>query len=105
MAEYKNKNRRYRGAKISEHRLHGIVQRFCEDKTVKETAKETRISEPTVRNIFMRLRERLHEHGFIRVHQRTSGTMPARFVFGRKHRGVPEKYVSDACAHVAISLT
>lgn len=93
MADKKQKNRRYTGAKISEYKLKKLVLGFAENKTVKETTETTKISEPTVRDIFMRIREHLHLYGFIRVNRRdVSGNMPARIIFAKKHRGVPEKY-------------
>lgn len=61
--------------------------------SIKDTADATRFSHPTVRDIFMRLRQHLFDYGFMRVHHRESeGPMPARAIFARKHRGVPEKY-------------
>lgn len=93
MADKKQKNRRYAGAKISEYKLKKLVLGFAEDKTVKDTADVTKISEKTVRHIFMRLRQHLHRYGFMRVHNRdASGNMPARIIFAKKHRGVPEKF-------------
>jgi len=93
MSGTKQKNRRYRGAKISEHRLKNLVRCFAADLSVKDAAAKTKFSEPTVRDIFMRLRQHLFDYGFMRVDRRDNeGAMPARIVFAKKHRGVPEKF-------------
>ena len=92
MVEKSQKNRRYRNAKISEYRLKRLVECFAQDLTVKDTAARTRISEPSVRHIFMRLRQHLFDYGFMRVQKRGDGPMPARIIFAKKHRGVPEKF-------------
>lgn len=61
--------------------------------SIKDTADATRFSHPTVRSIFAQLRQHLFDYGFMRVQRRTSDTkMPARAIFARKHRGVPEKF-------------
>jgi len=90
--ETKPKNRRASGAKFSEYRLKNLVLCFAQNMTVKDTAKKTRFSEATVRNHFMRIRQRIYDHGFMRVNRREGANMPARIIFAKKHRGVPEKY-------------
>lgn len=93
MAEIKQKNRRYRGAKFSEYRLRKLVACFAKGMPIKEAAQACNFSEPTVRDIYMRLRQHLFDYGFMRVSRRDDDSnMPARFIFARKHRGVPEKY-------------
>jgi len=86
------KNRRARGAKFSEYRLKKLVTAFARDLTAKDTAAQTGFSEPTVRKHFMTIRQRIYDHGFMRVNKRDGTHMPARWVFAKKHRGVPEKY-------------
>lgn len=84
------KNRRYRNAKISEHRLRRVVECFAWDMTAAETVKATKLSAPTVNLIFHRLRERMRDHGLF-VAQFEEGTKhPLAAVFNPKHRGVPE---------------
>jgi hypothetical protein len=93
MVEYKQKNRRCRGAKFSEYRLEQLVRCFAEDMTVREASATTGFSEPTVRTHFMRLRQHLFDYGFMRVARAPSENhIPARIIFAKKHRGVPEKY-------------
>ncbi len=65
------KNRRYRNAKISEYKLRRVVECFARNMTAKDASTATRLSEPTVNAIYMRLRERLAEHGFINRHNLT----------------------------------
>lgn len=91
--EFVMKNRRSRHAKLSEYKLKQLVKCFAKDMTVKDTVEATSLSEPTVRNYFMRIRERIYEHGFIRLDKNPNRPVPAKAVFARKHRGVPEKYV------------
>ena len=83
------KNRRYRNAKISEHRLRRVVECFAHNKTAGETVKATKLSAPTVNLIFHRLREQMRDHGLF-VPKFDGGPHPARVIFDRKHRGVPE---------------
>jgi len=91
--EKKQKNRRYRGAKISEYRLRKLVICFAKGLSIKDAAATCNFSEPTVRDIYMRLRQHLFDHGFMRVSRRDDqSNMPARAIFARKHRGVPQKY-------------
>lgn len=90
MADTKQKNRRYRSAKISEYRLRRVVECFARDMTVKDTAETTRLSRPSIDAIFMRLRERMLHHGLVRFNL-PDAPSPAQAVFDRKHRGVPEK--------------
>lgn len=92
MPAAKPKNRRARNAKISEYRLRKLVLAFAQDMTVRDAAKKTGLSEPTVRQHFMTLRQRLYDHGFLRVNRREGDRMPARIIFAKKHRGVPERY-------------
>jgi len=89
----KQKNRRSRNAKISEYKLKKLVTCFAKDMTVKDTIAATKLSEPTVRDYFMDIRRRIHDHGFMPPIKRSGDNkMPARIVFQKKHRGVPEKY-------------
>ena len=93
MTDAKQKNRRYRGAKFSEYRLRKLVVCFAKGTPIKEAAAVCNFSEPTVRDIYMRLRRSLFNYGFMRVSRRDApSNMPARSIFARKHRGVPEKY-------------
>jgi len=92
VVESKQKNRRSLNAKFSEYRLKKLVLCFAQDLTVKETVATTKMSEPTVRAHFMMIRQRIYDHGFMRVNRRSENKMPARIIFQKKHRGVPEKY-------------
>lgn len=93
MAEYVQKNRRYKGAKFSEYRLKKLVQAFAHNMTAKDAARATGFSVQTVNDVFMRLRKHLYAYGFMKVHQReTPGRPPARYIYLRKYRGAPEKY-------------
>lgn len=92
MAAPKQKNRRYRNAKISEYRLRRVVECMAKDLTVAETADATKLSRQAVDTIFMRIRERLRDHGLVRFEPNPNEPSPARFVFNPKHRGVPERY-------------
>lgn len=92
MAGPKQKNRRFRNSKISEYRLRRVVECFAKDMTVADTARETKLAKPTIDAIFMRLRERLLKHGLVSYDFKPGEPHPARFIFNRKHRGVPEKY-------------
>lgn len=83
------KNRRYRNAKISEHRLKRVVECFARDLTAAETVKATKLSAPTVNLIFHRLRERMRDHGLF-IPQFGDEPHPLKEVFNPKHRGVPE---------------
>ncbi len=92
MADTKPKNRRYRGSKISEYKLRRVVECFAKNMTVKDTAKTTRISPQSINAIFMRIRERMRDHGLFRFNKTDPNHAPAKAIFGRKHRGVPTKY-------------
>ncbi|MFY9294268.1 MAG: hypothetical protein WAP03_26830 [Methylorubrum rhodinum] len=90
MAAKEQKNRRYRNAKISEHRLRRVVECFARDMTAAETVKATRLSAPTVNLIFHRLRERMRDHGLFVPKFDDGEPHPLAVVFNPKHRGVPE---------------
>ena len=84
------KNRRYRNAKISEHRLRRVVDCFARDMMAAETVKATRLSAPTVNLIFHRLRERMRDHGLFIPNFAGDEPHPLATTFNPKHRGVPE---------------
>jgi len=91
------KNRRSRDAKISEYHLKRLVKFFAHNKTAQETAKLTRLSEPTVRHRYMQIRQTLFDHGPIRVdvnnvEGRPAKDRPAKYILERQYRGVKEKY-------------
>lgn len=90
MAAKEQKNRRYRNAKISEHRLRRVVECFARDMTAAETVKATKLSTPTVNLIFHRLRERMRDHGLFVPKFDDGAPHPLAVVFNPKHRGVPE---------------
>ena len=91
MAGTKPKNRRYRGAKISEYRLRRVVECFARNMTVKDTAAATKLAKPSVDSIFMRLRERMFHHGLVKFDLPKDEPSAAQAIFDRKHRGVPER--------------
>lgn len=90
MAVPAQKNRRYRNAKISEYRLRRVVECFAANMTVKDAVAATKLSAPSVDAIFMRLRERMRDYGLFRLEPNPGEPHPARHIFNRKHRGVPE---------------
>ena len=93
MSATPEKNRRYRNSKISEYRLRRLVECFARDMTVKDTAAATRLSRQAVDAIFMRLRQRMFDHGLVKFDFANSDEpQPARYVFNPKHRGVPERH-------------
>ena len=97
MAEKTQKNRRSRNAKISEYRLRKLVMCFAKNLTARETAAETRLTEPTVRHRFMQIRQLLFEHGPMRVdvknvEGRAPKERPAKYIYERQYKGVKQKY-------------
>lgn len=62
---------------------------FARNRTAAETVKATKLSAPTVNLIFHRLREQMRDHGLF-VAQFDGSPHPAKVLFDRKHRGVPE---------------
>ena len=71
--------------------LRRVVECFAKDMTAKDTAIATKLSEPSIEAIFHRLREQMRDHGMFAFQNNPDEPQPARFVFNRKHRGVPEK--------------
>lgn len=65
MPAVSQKNRRYRNAKISEYKLRRVVECFAQNMTAKDAALATKLSAETVSAIYLRLRERLADHGII----------------------------------------
>ncbi|MBO6559445.1 MAG: hypothetical protein JJ959_02865 [Nisaea sp.] len=53
------RNRYHRRAKLSEHRFLRVLRCFCDEKTVEDTAEETRITPRTIRDLYGRFREAL----------------------------------------------
>lgn len=93
MAAIRQKNRRYRNAKISEYRLRKIVEGFARNQTVIETAAQAKLSRQSVDDIFMRLRERMRDHGLVKFDFEASDEPhPVRFVVNQTHRGSPERH-------------
>lgn len=93
MTERKQKNRRYRNAKISEYRLRRVVECFARSMTAKDAARATRLSEPTVNAIYNRLRRHIALFGMINVGNltRAPGEGPPQLgAFVAHHRGVVE---------------
>lgn len=88
MSTSSGKNRRYRNAKISEHRLRRVVDCFARDLTAAATVQETKLSAPTVNLIFQRLRERMRDHGLL-IPNFQGQAHPLAAVFNPKHHGVP----------------
>lgn len=85
------KNRRYRNAKISEHRLGRVVRCFAVGKSAKETATITRLSEPAVEALFMKLREKLLNVGGLKweTPPATTEHPAAAVLYNKTYRGVP----------------
>lgn len=89
----KQKNRRYRNAKISEYRLRRVVDCFAKNMTVKATADATKLSRQSVDDIFHRLRERMFHHGLVRFDFKDNAEPhPVRYVVNQTHRGAPERH-------------
>lgn len=86
--ETKQKNRRYRKAKISEYRLRRVVEAFARELSAKETAAQTRLSETSVEAIFRKLRQRITEYPMVHLVPNPDEPPPARFIFNGQHRGV-----------------
>ena len=85
------KNRRYRNAKISEHRLRRVVDCFARNMTAKASAEATKLSQPTIEGIFHRLREKLRDHGRTQFNFAPGTNHPARHIFNKTYRGTPEE--------------
>jgi hypothetical protein len=62
MPQHKQKNRRYRNAKISEYKFKKVVMGFARRQTAGATARATKLSEPTVSTLYWRLREHLRSY-------------------------------------------
>lgn len=95
MPDRKPKNRRYRNAKISEHRLRRVVECFAHNMTAKDAAKATRLSEPAVNTIYTKLREHIANFGMINRSNltRAPGEGPPQLgAFVAHHRGVVESH-------------
>lgn len=86
----KAKNRRYRGAKISEYKLRQVVTCFAKDMTAKDAAEATKLSKPSVEAIYRKLRERLSEHPIVRLIPSAEPSPAMRAIVNRKTGGVPE---------------
>lgn len=86
----KPKNRRYRNAKISEHRLRRVVECFARDMTASDAATATKLSKPSVETIYRRLRERMSEHPIVRLIPGPTPSPAMRTVVNRKAAGVVE---------------
>lgn len=89
--ETKQKNRRYRNAKISEYRLRRVVEAFARESSAKDTAATTRLSETSIEAIFRKLRQRVTDYPMVRLIPNPDEPPPARFIFNRQHRGVAEQ--------------
>lgn len=92
MSVKKQKNRRYRNAKISEHRLRRVIECFAQNLTVKDAAQRTKISEPAVASIYMRVRVKLKTHGLVTFQPDPNSPPAARPAWGPKHRGAPAEH-------------
>lgn len=88
----KQKNRRYRNAKISEHRLRRVIEYFAQNLTVRDAAIKTKLSEPTIASIYMRVRVKLKTNGLITFQPDPNSPPAARPAWGPKHRGAPEEH-------------
>lgn len=86
----KAKSRRYRGAKISEHRLKRVVECFARDMNAKDAAEATRLSRPSVEAIYRRLRERLSQHPIVNLISSAEPSPAMRTIVNRKSQGVAE---------------
>lgn len=100
MDDTKAKNRRYRNAKISEHRFRRVVECYARNMTAKAAAQATRLSEPSVEKIYSRLRERLLTSGVVRFNFAPGAEHPARFIFNRQYRGAPASQQDALAAEV-----
>ena len=98
----KAKNRRYRGAKISEYRLRRVVECFARDMSAKDAAEATKLSKPSVEAIYRRLRERLSEHPIVRLIPGPEPSPAMRAIVNRKTQGVAE---ADHPLHEMATLT
>ena len=88
----KQKNRRDRNAKISEYRFRRVIQGFAEEWGVRKTAEKTKLSEPAVAAIFMRVRMKLKTNGMFTFDIAHETDRPAQAIWGPKHRGAPEAH-------------
>ena len=104
MVDLKHKNRRYRGAKISEYRLKRVVTCFACNLSPKQTAEATKLSPPAVEAIFQRLRERMLHHGLVRFNFESGDPLPARPDLKPGLRSMPEQsrplYAAEAIHRV-----
>ena len=93
MSKKTQKNRRCRDAKFSEYKLRQMVMCFAKGMTAADTAKQIKMSEPTIRNRFMQLRQLLYDHGPMRMAEPEGAKdRPARYIYGRTYRGAKEEY-------------
>jgi hypothetical protein len=88
----KQKNRRYRNAKISEHRLRRVIECFAQNLTVRDAAIKTKLSEPAIASIYMRVRVKLKTNGLVTLQLDPNSPPAARPAWGPKHRGAPEAH-------------
>jgi hypothetical protein len=88
----KQKNRRYKGAKISEHRLKRVIECFAQNLTVKDAAAKTKLSEPTIATIYMRMRLKLKTNGLFQFAVPAGAPAVAKPIWGPKHRGAPASH-------------
>jgi hypothetical protein len=88
----KQKNRRYRNAKISEYKLKKVIWFFAHNLSVREAAKRIKLSEPTIANIYMRMRMKLKTNGMFNFQIADAKDRPAQAIWGPKHRGAPEAH-------------
>ena len=113
MPEYKRKNRRYRNSKISEYSLKKVVEYFAKRKTVIVTARQTHLSEPTITNIFWKLREHLRRYPIfdfgpmIKQQEATTEPSPMKLIYDKVHRGgsTPEQQALLSIEHITRAVT
>lgn len=86
------KNRRYRGAKISEYRLRRVVECFAKEMPVTAAAKATGISRQSIDVIYMRIRERLFHHGLVQFNFSSNEPHPVRYRVNVRQKGAPERF-------------
>ncbi|MEP2987363.1 MAG: hypothetical protein ABJN65_12030 [Parasphingorhabdus sp.] len=88
----KQKNRRYRNAKISEYKFKKVIWFFAQNLSVREAARRIKLSEPTIANIYMRMRMKLKTNGMFNFQIADARERPAQAIWGQKHRGAPEAH-------------
>lgn len=86
------KNRRYRNAKISEYKFKKVVWFFAHNLSVREAAQRINLSEPTIANIYMRMRAKLKTNGMFNFDIADEKNRPAQAIWGPKHRGAPDTH-------------